>query len=131
MGNVACCQKPNEIIDDKDLLKKSSIRRDMRLASDTSPFLIGENPFFKHKSHHKKVNNPITSNKEEKVIDLEKKSIEHQPTIGPSDNMRKKKAKNLQNKTQIQPPKEVNNDDTIKEFEHAHTKIKNEINKIE
>ena len=92
MGNVACCKKPNEIIEDADLIKKSTLRKNN---------LIQQNPFIESNSNNKNINNKLnTLDDENKLIDLEKNNIEHQATIGPSDNMRKKKSKNLQVHTQ-------------------------------
>ena len=125
MGNVACCKKPNEIIEDRDLFKKSIFKNEINFEED---FSEKELPFYKTKIKVKKeknsnnnlknninmkkninyeshkntndntnYNNNISVEKEEnKVIDLEKKNIEHQSTLGPSDNLRNKKAKNLQ-----------------------------------
>ena len=107
MGNVACCKKPNEIIEDRDLLKqKSTMKRNELLNKN---IVYNENPFLKANHVEKPIinlnintnsNTNINSNantieEENKiVIDLEKNNIEHQPTIGPSDNMRRRKQKN-------------------------------------
>ena len=100
MGNVACCKKPNEIIEDADLIKKSTLRKN-NLIEKISPTLIQQNPFIESNSNNTNINNKLnTLDDENKLIDLEKNNIEHQPTIGPSDNMRKKKSKNLQVQTQ-------------------------------
>ena len=99
MGNVACCKKPNEIIEDKDLLKKSTIKRDIHLGGNKETISNQENPFLETKSKeipNTYINTNINTNyntnnidEENKIMDLEKNNIEHQSTIGPSDNLRK------------------------------------------
>ena len=110
MGNVACCKKPNEIIEDTDLIKKSTSRKNIGI----SPPLIQQNPFNDTSSINSNINAKInTSDEEKKLIDLEnleKKNIEHQPTIGPSDNMRKRKSKDIK----IQP--HSSNEETYNEY---------------
>ena len=153
MGNVACCKKPNELIEDKDLLKKSTIRKDIRFAGNQAAISNEENPFYRTKSkenpdldinsnRNRNINtNTNTSNIEEEnqIHDLEKNNIEknkleninieknniesnniesnniennniennnieRQSSMGPSDNLRKKKLK-IQTQSNSQSPK--------------------------
>ena len=99
MGNVACCKKPNEIIEDKDVFKKSTIKKTTNLQEDqTEP----QNPF--QKENISQNYNYITyesSNNNNNFVDLEEtkkinnfkytQKIDHQNTNGPSDNLRKRK----------------------------------------
>ena len=107
MGTVTCCKRPNEVIEDKDLLKKATIKRDIRLKKDISKFSGQESSFvtINEKENHNieinsnmnnSTNNIFSSNAEDenKLIDLEKENLEHEPTVGPSDNLRKRKLKN-------------------------------------
>ena len=117
MGNVACCKKPNEIIEDKDLLKKVSIKKDMRFTSDNSNFLNGGNPFLTTKN---KQTNDLTSKDGKQIVNLEN-NIDYQEIQGPSDNMRKKKTKNIDN-SKLQLQKEV----TFNTFSTSYKKTQNE-----
>ena len=51
MGNVACCKKPNELIEDQEVYKKSTIRKSNKFQNDQSepinPFL--ETNYFQFK----------------------------------------------------------------------------------
>ena len=120
MGNVACCKKPNEIIEDKDLLKqKSTLKRNELLNKNILSITCEQNPFIKSNITEKPIinlnintdtnsNTNINTNTIEEenkiIIDLEKNNLEHKPT-GPSDNMRRRKQKNIQNKNQ--PSKDI------------------------
>ena len=44
MGNVACCKKPNEIIEDADLIKKSTMRNN-HFQENISTSSNQQNPF--------------------------------------------------------------------------------------
>ena len=139
MGNVACCKKPNELIEDKDLLKKSTIRKDIRLAGNQTAISNEESPFYR-KNNEENPNIDINTNRnintntsnideENQIHDLEKNNIEknkleninieknniennniennnieRQSSMGPSDNLRKKKLK-LQTQSNSQSPK--------------------------
>lgn len=150
MGTVTCCKRPNEVIEDKDLLKKATIKRDIRLKKDISKFSGQESPFvtLNEKDNHNieinsnmnnSTNNILSSNAEDenKLIDLEKENLEHEPTIGPSDNLRKRKLKNIKN--QNQSPKDAinytynSNNKTKNEYEQTQsaTNTTKEKNKIE
>lgn len=104
MGNVACCKKPNEIIEDKDLIKKSTLRKKNNFIKEISSTSNQDEPFLRSKSKENQdininVNSDFNTNnieEENKLVDLEK-NIEDQSSQGPSDNMRKKKLKNSQN----------------------------------
>ena len=122
MGNVACCKKPNEIIEDADLIKKSTLRKNN---------LIQHNTFIESNLINTNNNTKInTLDDENKLIDLEKNNIAHQPTIGPSDNMRKKRSKNLQVQTQT-PKGETNYGNFNKKNYNNNQNEFNEIKNIE
>ena len=153
MGNVTCCKRPNEIIEDRDLLKKSTMKRNILLKKEISS-LSGqdqESPFItltekeREKEYHntdlnsniytdtntntnininpRKKNKYINSIEDEdnKLVDLEKKqeNIQHQGTLGPSDNLRKKKLKNLRAQSQ-------SSEDPIFYSYNSNTKTRNE-----
>ena len=176
MGNVACCKKPNEIIEDRDLFKKSSYKKEINFEQDFSepefPFLKNESKvkqdkdtninlnnnmeeinnspnnniqekyslnknmnydIYKNSNYNTNYNTNIAVEKEEKkIIDIEEKRIDHQSTLGPSDNLRNKKNKNQQIS---QSPKDAiyNNNYKItkNEFEQKPIQGEVEINKYE
>ena len=159
MGTVTCCKRPNELIEDKDLLKKTTLKRNILLKKDLSQSSGQESPFItinekeshsidtktnlysdmntnininiKSKRKNKYENN--AEDEDNKLIDLEKKveNIEHQPTIGPSDNLRKKRQKNMN--VQSQSPEEPNyytynsNFKTRNEYEQTQTQLQTQI----
>ena len=140
MGNVACCKKPNEIIDDKDLLKQKSTMRRNELLNNN--IICQENPFLKTNHIEKPIinlninanninSNANTIDEENKIIiDLERNNIEHQATNGPSDNMRRRKQKNIQNEKH--PSKDVKYNENInnKKLKEQNMNI-NEFNKVD
>jgi hypothetical protein len=160
MGTVTCCKRPNELIEDKDLLKKTTLKRNILLKKDLSQSSGQESPFItlNEKESHSidtKTNiytdmntnininsrkNKYTNNVEDednKLIDLEKKeeNIENQPTIGPSDNHRKKRSKNMN--VQSQSPEEPNyytynsNFKTRNEYEQTQTQTQLQTNTVD
>ena len=144
MGTVTCCKRPNEVIEDKDLLKKATIKRDIRLKKDISKFSGQESSFvtINEKENHNieinsnmnnSTNNIFSSNAEDenKLIDLEKENLEHEPTIGPSDNLRKRKLKNTknQNKTTIKIPSQDGVCLAQAVTEPDHHSVRKELNK--
>ena len=139
MGNVACCKKPNEIIEDKDVFKKSTIKKTTNLQEDqTEP----QNPF--QKENISQNYNYITyesSNNNNNFIDLEEtkkinnfkytQKIDHQNTNGPSDNLRKKRNnKIINNKDIISNNNDYNNIKTRNAFEQVQTNSNSEFNKL-
>ena len=86
MGNVACCKKPNEIIEDKDLLKKSLIKQNINFEKD----------IYEEKEKQDINNNINIIEDHNQLIDLEKNNLELQSTIGPSDNLRNRRKKQNQ-----------------------------------
>ena len=109
MGTVACCKKPNELIDDKDVFRKSTMKKTMNLQVDQ---IEQQNPFQKVVSRQKNFinqensNNPldleetknsnnICNNIPNNIQYIQKNPIEHQSTNGPSDNLRKKRYNNI------------------------------------
>ena len=125
MGNVACCKKPNEIIEDKDVFKKSTIKKTMNFQVDQ---VEPQNPF--QKANIEQNNNYIRPEKSSNnFIDLEEtkntnnfqygnkvNKIEHQGTNGPSDNLRNKKSGNQ---------KILNNNDIITYNDYNTLKTRN------
>ena len=139
MGNVACCKKPNEIIEDKDVFKKSTIKKTTNLQEDqTEP----QNPF--QKENIRPNYNYITSDNSNNnnFVDLEQTKnisnlkyapkIEHQSTNGPSDNLRKKRNTNkiLNNKDIFTKNNDYNNIKTRNVFEQVQTSSNSEFNKL-
>ena len=139
MGNVACCKKPNEIIEDKDVFKKSTIKKTTNLQEDqTEP----QNPF--QKENIRPNYNYITSDNSNNnnFVDLEQTKnisnlkyapkIEHQSTNGPSDNLRKKRNTNkiLNNKDIFTKNNDYNNIKTRNVFEQVQTSSNSELNKL-
>ena len=59
MGTVACCKKPNELIDDKDVFRKSTMKKTMNLQVDQ---IEQQNPFQKVVSRQKNFINQENSN---------------------------------------------------------------------
>lgn len=109
MGTVACCKKPNELIDDKDVFRKSTMKKTMNLQVDQ---IEQQNPFQKVVSRQKnfinqensnnlldleetKNSNNICNNIPNNIQYIQKNPIEHQSTNGPSDNLRKKRYNNI------------------------------------
>lgn len=160
MGTVTCCKRPNELIEDKDLLKKTTLKRNILLKKDLSQSSGQESPFItlnEKESHsidtktniYTDMNTNININsrknkypnnvedEDNKLIDLEKKeeNIEHQPTIGPSDNHRKKRSKNMN--VQSQSPEEPNyytynsNFKTRNEYEQTQTQTQLQTNTVD
>ena len=79
MGNVACCKKPNEIIEDKDLLKKSTIKRDIHLGGNKETISNQENPFLETKNKeipNTYINTNINTNYNTNNIDEENKIMD-------------------------------------------------------
>ena len=139
MGNVACCKKPNEIIEDKDVFKKSTIKKTTNLQEDqTEP----QNPF--QKENIRPNYNYMTSDNSNNnnFVDLEQTkninnlkyapNIEHQSTNGPSDNLRKKRNTNkiLNNKDIFTKNNDYNNIKTRNVFEQVQTSSNSEFNKL-
>ena len=108
MGTIACCKKPNEMVEDQDVFKKSTIKKTMNFqVEQIDQEQERQNPFQKANSrqNNNNINEENTNNN--KVLDLEetKKTnniqyihqiehqIDHQATNGPSDNLRKKNIK--------------------------------------
>ena len=110
MGTVACCKKPNEMIEDQDVFKKSTIKKTMNFqVEQIEQDKERQNPFQKENSRQN-INNINSDNiNNNNLLDLEetKKTnnmqyihqiehqIAHQGTNGPSDNLRKKNIKNI------------------------------------
>ena len=139
MGNVACCKKPNEIIEDKDVFKKSTIKKTTNFQEDQSE---PQNPF--QKENIRPNYNYITSDNSNNnnFVDLEQTKnisnlkyapkIEHQSTNGPSDNLRKKRNTNkiLNNKDIFTKNNDYNNIKTRNVFEQVQTSSNSELNKL-
>ena len=107
MGTVACCKKPNEMVEDQDVFKKSTIKKTMNFqVEQIDQEQERQNPFQKA-NIRQNINNNNPENTNNNVLDLEetKKTnniqyihqiehqIGHQGTNGPSDNLRKKNIK--------------------------------------
>ena len=129
MGNFTCCKKPNETIEDKDVFKKSTIKKTMNFQSDQ---VEPQNPF--QRANIDQNNNYIMPEKSNNnFIDLEEtknsnnnfqyenkfNKIEHQGTNGPSDNFRNKKSVNH---------KILNNNDIITNNDYNNLKTRNIFN---
>ena len=138
MGNVACCKKPNEIIEDKDVFKKSTIKKTTNFQEDQSE---PQNPF--QKENIRPNYNYITSDNSNNnnFVDLEQTKnisnlkyapkIEHQSTNGPSDNLRKKRNnKIVNNKDIFIKNNDYNNIKTRNVFEQVQTSSNSELNKL-
>jgi len=50
MGNVACCKKPNEVIEDRDLFKKSTLKKENNFEPDISKFTDQDFAFLKNQN---------------------------------------------------------------------------------
>ena len=50
MGNVACCKKPNEVIEDRDLFKKTSLKKENNFDQDISKFTDQDIAFLKNQN---------------------------------------------------------------------------------
>ena len=101
MGTVACCKKPNELIEDQDVFKKSTIKKTMNFqVEQIDQEQDRQNPFLKA-NNIQNINNINQGNmNNNNLLDLEeiKKTsnyqyihqmehqIDHQSTNGPSDN---------------------------------------------
>ena len=130
MGNVACCKKPNEIIEDADLIKKSTMRNN-HFQENISTSSNQQNPFINMNLNNQNDDIKIKNLEEEnKLIDLEKNNIDHEPMIGPSDNMRKKKLKNLQIHS-ISSKEATNNESSNNNINYSKSKSKNEYDETE
>ena len=129
MGTVACCKKPNEMVEDQDVFKKSTIKKTMNFqVEQIEQEQERQNPFQKANSRQN-INNNNQENTNN-VLDLEetKKTnnlqyihqiehqIEHQGTNGPSDNLRKKNITNI--KRQIL----TNNNNTMNTSEQTQVR---------
>ena len=129
MGTVACCKKPNEMVEDQDVFKKSTIKKTMNFqVEQIEQEQERQNPFQKANSRQN-INNNNQENTNN-VLDLEetKKAnnlqyihqiehqIEHQGTNGPSDNLRKKNITNI--KRQIL----TNNNNTMNTSEQTQVR---------
>ena len=127
MGTVACCKKPNEIIEDQDVFKKSTIKKTMNFNSEQNET---QNPFQKEYSRQKHSNIHSEKTINNNFIDLEEtkntnnfhytSKIEHQSTNGPSDNLRKKRNNKI-----------INNDDIITNNDYNNIKTKNAFGQIQ
>ena len=81
MGNIACCKKPNEIIEDKDLIKKTTLRKKNNFIKEVSNTSNQEEPFIRaitkeNRDININVNTNFNTNnieEENKLVDLEKK----------------------------------------------------------
>ena len=133
MGNVACCKKPNEMIEDKDVFKKTTIKKSNDLQVEE---IEPQNPFQKEMSRQPKANlNSESTNNN--LLDLEEKKninnnnvqyinqIEHINTNGPSDNLRKKRInKSLNNNIITNKNKNIKNEKEQIQL-RTNSKIKN------
>ena len=116
MGNVACCKKPNELIEDQEVYKKSTIRKTTKFQNEQSEPI---NPFLEANYFQFKNFNPENQNN---ILDLENNpntnivqtssQIEHKDTNGPSDNLRKRKNKKGNN-ININNNNNINNDNYL------------------
>ena len=50
MGNVACCKKPNEVIEDRDLFKKTTLKKESNFDQDISKFTDQDIAFLKNQN---------------------------------------------------------------------------------
>ena len=50
MGNVACCKKPNEVIEDRDLFKKTTLKKENNFDQDISKFTDQDIAFLKNQN---------------------------------------------------------------------------------
>ena len=50
MGNVACCKKPNEVIEDRDLFKKTTLKKENNFDQDISKFTDQDIGFLKNQN---------------------------------------------------------------------------------
>lgn len=53
MGNVACCKKPNEVIEDRDLFKKTTLKKDNNFEPDISKFTDQDLAFIKNQNRER------------------------------------------------------------------------------
>ena len=134
MGNVACCKKPNEMIEDKDLFKKTTIKKSNDLQVEE---IEPQNPFQKEMSRQPK-NNLNSESTNNNLLDLEETKnsnnnvqyihqVEHQNTNGPSDNLRKRRINKSFNNNII-----TNNNKNIRnETEHIQLRTNSKIKNID
>ena len=132
MGNVACCKKPNEMIEDKDLFKKTSIKKSNDLQVEE---IEPQNPFQKEMNRQPK-NNLNSESTNNNLLDLEQTKnsnnnvqyihqVEHQNTNGPSDNLRKKRInKSFNNNIITNNNKNIRNENEQIQL-RTNSKIKN------
>ena len=137
MGNVACCKKPNELIEDKDVYKKSTIKKTDNLQIDQ---IEPQNPFEKANNQQENNNIILENTNNNNLLDLEKskntnnfqytQKIEHKNTNGPSDNLRKKRVNRIITNDDVIKNNDYNNIKTRNIFEQINNKADNEYNKM-
>ena len=137
MGNVACCKKPNELIEDKDVFKKSTIIKTNDIQVEQ---IEPKNPFQKVDSRQPNKYNS-QENPKNNLLDLEEtkitnniqysQNIEHINTNGPSDNLRKKRPNKLLNNSDLIVNKDYNNIKTRNILEQVQISTNSEYNKME
>ena len=137
MGNVACCKKPNELIEDKDVYKKSTIKKTDNLQIDQ---IEPQNPFEKANNQQENNNIILENTNNNNLLDLEEskntnnfqytQKIEHKNTNGPSDNLRKKRVNRIITNDDVIKNNEYNNIKTRNIFEQIHDNADNEYNKM-
>ena len=136
MGNVACCKKPNEIIEDQDVYKKSTLKKTMNFQNEQSE---PTNPFLKSNSRQNKKFNIENANN---ILDLENNrnmnmvqtsdKIDHKNTNGPSDNLRKRKGNKDNNINNVNNNiNDYMNQQTRNEYDQIKINTNSDINKIE
>ena len=137
MGNVACCKKPNELIEDKDVYKKSTIKKTDNLQIDQ---IEPQNPFEKANNQQENNNIILENTNNNNLLDLEEskntnnfqytQKIEHKNTNGPSDNLRKKRVNRIITNDDVIKNNEYNNIKTRNIFKQIHNNADNEYNKM-
>ena len=124
MGNFACCQRPQEIIEDKELLKKNSVKKEGPIEGEISRITEKDISFFSNINKQKQEHLSLSENNQDNNdknnpqninSDLENKSdnIQTKSSLGPKDNFRKRKSKN--DVTKESPPTK-NNEQYCKKF---------------
>ena len=98
MGNVACCKKPNEVIEDRDLFKKTTLKKENNFDQDISKFTDQDIPFLKNQN---KEGQDMNTNFRDFNNFSENRNDEHNYNYNENNNIKYSKNDNFNNNNDI------------------------------
>lgn len=98
MGNVACCKKPNEVIEDRDLFKKTTLKKENNFDQDISKFTDQDIAFLKNQN---KEGQDMNTNFRDFNNFSENRNDEHNYNYNENNNIKYSKNDNFNNNDDI------------------------------